>query len=431
MSNTGFPVLHARRVTPHSNPAWDAGRGRLSYTQARPYLVAALCAAALLLLAACAPARHYQSALVLQDLAAADQPSRLKRVTPVPRREVVRYRVDGRARVADLYLPGPLEACRSREAPPDANCPRAALIAVPGAVPLGNGDPRFTAFAATLARAGFAVLAPEMPGFRSLRVRPQDAREIADALRYALSRPELAPEGRAGVFAFSYAAGPAILAALEDDVRERVRFIATLGGYYDLPRAMRFFTTGWYEHAGISHHIVPDDTGRMVLAFSSLDYLDNPADEILFEQMVWARQQDPAADLAPLAARLSEPGQAVYALATNTDPARFAALLARLPAAMRADIERLNLASHDLSPLRAPLWLVHGKHDNLIPWTESLALARAVPPGMAEVFLIQRAVDHVALAAFDPLSGRFWTEDLPDLWRLWRVIDRILAVRAP
>lgn len=399
--------------------------------QARAFLAGALCAATLSLLAACAPARHYESALVLQDLVAVDQPSRLKRVTPTPQREAVRYTVDGRARVADLYLPGPLEPCMSRARREAAHCPRAALVAVPGAVPLANADPRFMAFATTLARAGFAVLAPEMPGFRRLRVRAQDTREIADALHHALSRPELAPEGRAGLFAFSYAAGPAILAALEDDVREQVRFIATLGGYHDLPRAMRFFTTGWYEHAGVSHHIVPDDTGRMVLAFSSLDYLDNASDEILFENMVQARQRDPAADLTPLATRLSEAGQAVYALATNTDPARFATLLARLPAAMRADIERLNLAAHDLSPLRAPLWLVHGRQDNLIPWTESLALAHAVPPGKAKVFLIHRAVDHVALAAFDPLSGRFWTEDLPDLWRLWRVIDLVLAARAP
>lgn len=397
----------------------------------RPIFLALLAAAALVLLAGCAPARHYQSALVLQDLAAAERTSRLKRVTPAPLHETVNYSLDGRARRADLYLPGPLEACVSRQERAAANCPRAALIAVPGAVPLGNGDPRFTAFATTLARAGFAVLAPEMPGFRKLRVRPQDAREIADAFRYALSRPQLAPQGRAGLFAFSYAAGPAVLAALEDDIRGQVRFIAALGGYHDLPRAMRFFTTGWYEHADASHHLVPDDTGRMVLAFSSLDYLDNPSDEILFEKMVDARLQNPAADLARFAEQLSEPGQAVYTLAVNTDPARFSHLLSQLPPAMRADIERLNLASHDLRQLRAPLWLVHGKHDNLIPWTESLALADAAPPGQARVFLIHRAVDHVSLAEFDLLSWRFWTEDLPDLWRLWRVIDLLLAERAP
>lgn len=381
-------------------------------------------------LAGCAPARHYESALVLQNLAITGDDSRLKRITPSPLRETVGYTVDGRERRADLYLPGPLEACRTPDTRHSPNCPRAALIAVPGAVPRANRDPRFTAFATTLARAGFAVLAPEMPGFRALRVRPQDAREIADAFRHALSRPELAPEGRAGIFAFSYAAGPALLAALEEDVRDRVRFVAALGGYHDLPRAMRFFTTGWYEHDGAWHYLAPDDTGRMVLAFSSLDYLRNPSDAALFQQMVETRLKDSSADLAALAAQLSKPGQAVYALAVNTDPARFPQLLEGLPEAMRTDLERLNLASRDLGPLKARLWLVHGRNDNLIPWTESLALAAAAPAGQARVFLIHRVVGHVDLSMSGLLSWRFWTEDLPDLWRLWRVIDLLLAERA-
>lgn len=396
----------------------------------RAWLFVAVLAASVAL-AGCAPIRHYEAARVLHDLAAGAGASRLKRATPAPRRETVTYTVDGRQRRADLYLPGPLDSCETPGAQFSANCPRAALIAVPGAVPRGNRDPRFTALATTLARAGFAVLAPEMPGFRALRVRPQDAREIADAFRYARSRPELAPEGRAGLFAFSYAAGPAVLAALEKDIRDEVRFIAALGGYHSLPNAMRFFTTGWYEHDGAWHRLTPDDTGRMVLAFSSLDYLGNAADTALFERMVALRLKDAAADLAPLAAGLSEAGRAVYALAVNTDPARFSSLLEGLPGAMRADLDHLDLARHDLSGLQARLWLVHGRNDNLIPWTESLALAAAAPAGRSRVFLIQRVLGHVDLAVSDLLSWRFWTEDLPDLWRLWRVIDLLLAERRP
>jgi hypothetical protein len=392
-------------------------------------LLAALAAVTWSLLAGCAPARHYEAALVLHDLAAGDGPSRLKRTTPTPLRETVSYLVDGRARRADLYLPGPLEGCRTPGARPSARCPRAALVAVPGAVPRANRDPRFTAFTATLARAGFAVLAPEMSGFRELRVRPHDAREIADAFHHASSRPELAPGGRAGLFAFSYAVGPAVLAALADDIRDRVRFIVALGGYHDLPRAIRFFTTGWYEHEGTRHYLAPDDTGRMVLALSSLEYLRQPGDELVFECMVELRMREPAADLAPLAAQLSQPGQAVYTLAVNTDPARFPALLEGLPEAMRADLERLNVARSDLKQLKARLWLVHGRNDNLIPCTETLALAAAAPEGRARVFLIHRVVGHVDLAVSDILTWRFWTEDLPDLWRLWRMIDLLLAER--
>ena len=404
--------------------------------QAFPRLARGMLAAALLvLLAGCVPERYYEAALVLQDFAAAQGPSRLK-TTAAPLRRAVSYTVSGRLHHADLYLPGTLDGC----VPPAAaesqdasargkHCPRAAIVVVPGAVPQGKDDPRLTAFAATLARAGFAVLVPDLAGFRELRIRPANAREIADAFAYLVSRPELAPGGRAGMFAFSYAVGPALLAALQPDIREQVRFIVGVGGYYDLPRAMRFFTTGWFEHAGKWHHLTPDDTGKMVLLYSSLGYLADQRDGAVFDRMVTLRTRDPHADLTPLAAQLGAAGRTVYALAANNDPARFPDLLARLPQAMRADIVRLDLSRHDLKQLKARLILVHGKNDNLIPYPESLALAAAAPKGQATVFIIHRVLGHVDLSIPHLLSWRFWSEDLPDLWRLWRVIDLLLAQR--
>jgi hypothetical protein len=367
------------------------------------------------LLAGCTPTRHYEAALVLQDIAAGEGASRLKETRPAPRRVPVVYRVEGRERRGDLYLPADV---------------RAALVAVPGAVPQGSDDPRLVVFATTLARAGFAVLAPDLAGFRQLRVRPTDVREIADAFSYLAGRPDLAPNGRAGIFAFSYAVGPAVLAALEDDIRERVRFVVGLGGYYNLQNAMRYFTTGWFEHEGQWRHVTPDDTGRMVLVYASLDYLpDTASDREVFERMVELRGRDPQTDLKPLAAGLSAEGKAVYALAVNTDPARFPELLSGLPAAMRADLERLNLACHDLKPLKARLVLVHGRNDNLISYPESLALAAAAPQGQASVFLIHGVLGHVDLRFSSLFTWRFWSEDLPDLWLLWWVIDLLLAER--
>jgi fermentation-respiration switch protein FrsA (DUF1100 family) len=149
----------------------------------------------------------------------------------------------------------------------------------------------------------------------------------------------------------------------------------------------------------------------------------------VFDRMVALRMRDPHSDLAPLAAALSPDAHAVYALAVNDDPARFAGLYARLPQTMRADVEKLDLARHDLKPLVAKLMLLHGRHDNLIPWPESLALAAAVPEGQARVFLISRVLGHVDLSVSSLFSWCFWREDLPDLWRLWRVIDLLLAER--
>jgi len=395
------------------------------------------------LLTGCAPTRLFDAVQVLLDLAALDNPSRLKQTTETPRRLPLTYIIEGRSHSADLYLPGTLDTCIPEEGEQAGagsvrgqHCPRAAIVVVPGAVPQGKDDPRLVAFATTLARVGFAVLTPDLTGFRQLRIRPSDSREIADAFAYLAGRPELAPEGRAGLFAFSYAVGPALLAALEEDIREQVRFVVGLGGYHDLVGAMRFFTTGWYEHEGRWHYTTPDDTGRMVLVYSSLDYLeggrqDSPlSDRSIFDQMVALRLRSPQADLSQPATGLSDSGQTLYALAVNSDPERFPALFARLPETMRADIERLNLARHDLQLLKAQLILVHGKNDNLIPYPESLALAAAVPEGQARVFLIHQVLGHVDLNIAALFSWRFWSEEIPDLWRLWRVIDLLLAQRA-
>ena len=401
------------------------GQGRLEL---------ALAGLLVVVLAGCAPLRHYEAARVLQDFAAGTADSRLKRTTPEPLRQSLSYTVDGRARQADLYLPAALEGCGVQPPVPPgqalaSRCPRAALVAVPGAVPQGKDDPRMVAFATTLARAGFAVLVPDLRGYRELRVRPADADEIADAFAWLAGQPELAPAGRAGIFAFSYSVGPAVLAALRDDIREQVRYLVGMGGYYDLPRAIRFFTTGWFEHDGQWYRGTPDDTGRMVLAYASLDYFADHGDRAVFDRMVVLRHRDPDADLSPLAATLSDGVRSVYELAVNDDPARFAELYARLPERMRAHIDQLDLARRDLAPLKARLILVHGRNDNLIPWTESLALAAAVEEGQARVFLIRRLLGHVDLSAPDLLAWRFWHEDLPDLWRMWRVIDLLLAER--
>jgi pimeloyl-ACP methyl ester carboxylesterase len=375
-----------------------------------------IAAAALLLLAGCAPLRHYQSLLVLADAGAGHGPSRWKEVTQPPRRQSVAFDVNGRLHTGDLYLSADAE-------------PVAGIVLVPGAVPEGKDDARLVAFAMTLARARFAVLAPELPGFRELRVQPTDARAVADAFAYLASRPDLAPGGRAGVGAFSYSVGPAVLAALEPDIRERVRFIVAVGGYHDMFRAVRFFTTGHFEVDGKEGYLKPDEYGRLVFAYGAKAYLRAPRDRKLIEAIAERKRQDRAADVADLVAGLSREGKAVYDMAINTDPGRFPALLAGLPPAMLADLEALSLHNKDLGQLGARLLLIHGRNDTLIPYPESLALAQAAPEGKARVWLINRVLGHVDLHLGDAFSWQFFSQDLPDIWRMFRAVDALLSER--
>jgi hypothetical protein len=368
------------------------------------------------LLAGCGGTHSGDAWLALGDLAAGTGSSRLEQSTPAPIREEVSYVIGGRRRAGDLYLPG-------------SGSPQAAIVLVPGAVPEGKDHEDLVAFASMLARLRFAVLAPEMSGYRELRIGPQHVREIADAFAHVSTREEWSPGGRAGIAAFSYAAGPAMLAALEDDIRGRVRFVLAVGGYYDLRTAIRFLTTGHFEDNGMEGQLAPSEYGKLVFIRTAQEYVKSAADRARLDAMVSARLRDPSADLSGLAADLGPEGRSIYRLLSNTDPAQTGRLLAELPQPILALLESLTLSDKPLSILEARLLLVHGKDDRLIPYTESLALAAAVPPDRAQVFVFHRILGHVDLKLSHFFSRRFWREELPDARLLLRALAALLRER--
>ena len=359
-------------------------------------------------LAACSPSRAIEAYRVLDDVVSGAGPSALKSVTPVPRRETVAYNVAGRGRVADLYLPDEPSA--------------AAVVLVPGAAPRGRDDPRLVAFANTLARARFQVLVPDVRNLRHLEVRADDAIEIADAVRYLTSPSSEGragePHGTIGLFAISYAVGPAILAALEPDVRKHVGFIVGIGGYYDLEAVIAFFTTGYFRDPedGAWRWAEPNAYGKWVFVRNNTRRLSDPRDREALAAMAHRKIAEPDAEIADLARSLGTEGRTVYALLQNEDPARVPELIADLPDPIRSEIRALSLRARDLSHLSAQMILIHGRDDVIIPYSESVALSVAAP--RSEVYLVGQLA-HVAL----DLSG-LW-----DALKLWYATYRVLKLR--
>jgi hypothetical protein len=379
---------------------------------------AAWLAACVLACAGCATARHHDAYLVLRHLASTDGDSRLARSTPEPSRISISYTIEGRPGSGDLYLPG-------------EGSPEAGVVLVPGAVPEGKDHERLVELARTLARVRFAVLTPELSGYRELEMRPDQVREVADAFRYLAEHEQLSPDGRAGIGAFSFAVGPAVLAALEEDIRDRVRFVFGVGGYHDLRLAIRYFTTGYFDDDGELRHAQPSDYGRLVFAKSVQGQLRDPTDRATLEAIVEARMRDPTTDVSSLAARLGPEGQSVYRLLTNADADRALELIAGLPDETVAMIDALTLADKDLRDLPAHLILVHGKSDPLIPYSESIALARAAAPSRSRVIVVNHVLGHVDLNFSRLLSLQFWTQQLPDAVRLLRAVAMLMDEREP
>lgn len=291
-----------------------------------------------LFLAACSPGRTVEAVALLRDLS--DAPSW---------QDVTRTEVAG---PADLY--------RGADA-------RAALVVVPGAAEAGRRDPRLVAFAADLARARFLVMVPQLGGRDPLQVSAADADAVAAAVRQLT---DLADVPQVGLVGISYAAGPAVLAALQ--VPERVAFVAVTGGYHDITAAITYLTTGYYQVDGAWRRGPVEPRARWLFLRANADRV-TPEDTPLLAAIADRRLADPQAPVGDLAADLGPEGRAVWSLLANADPTRVPDLIAALPEGLRREIAALDLAGRDLSGL--DLLLIHGRDDPMVPWTESLALA--------------------------------------------------------
>lgn len=343
----------------------------------------------------------YDTTLLLFQLAGRKAPLPDRRPDFTARE--IHYEFDGTPQLADLYAP---------QTPA-----RAGLVLVPGAAEGGRRDARLVEFAGALARSGFAVLVPDIPSFRELRPSPESTREIAAGVRQLRQGGELTEGLRLGIGAFSIASGPAVLTVLDTEAGGSVDFLLLVGGYHDLPRTLTFMTTGYFEVDGQPRRRQPDSYGKWVYALANAGRLPDRADRETLTTIAKRKMQDPEADVDALARRLGRAGSAVYAFITNTDPAEVPELLGRLPKPVRADVAALNLADRDLSSMSREFILVHGYDDAVIPYTESLSLARALPPGHWRLFLL-KGLHHVDREA----SGA-------DAWHMWRALQAVLEQR--
>ena len=348
----------------------------------------------------CSPGRLIESAQLGIDAATGTvDPAAAAKVAGMRRKATLA------GQAGDLYLPAD---------------PRAALLLIPGVTPEGRDDPRLVAFASALARHGFLVFAPELPGLRAQRVGRVDPNAVAVAGQALASCYDPGVSPRFAVAAMSYAVAPVVIAAMTRPGADQIALIVGIGGYHDVVAAITYLTTGYYRIGPGQpwHYGNPAPIARWVFILTSTSRIAEPLDRALLTEIARAKLTDPDADVRGLEMRLDSGGRAMMALVRNADPERVPELVAALPEPVRRDIEYLDLSRRQLRDLRANLLLIHGRDDPLIPATESLALAAAVPSGQADAFVVGN-LSHVEIRP----GG------IPDTLLLWQAAYRLLARR--
>jgi pimeloyl-ACP methyl ester carboxylesterase len=265
----------------------------------------------------------------------------------------------GRAVAVDIHL-----------APSFASAP--GLVLVHGLSPQGKDDPRLRQAASLLARAGWAVAVPTVEGLTRLRLRPEDSVAVVAAIQALVQETHL-PVAVLGV---SLGAGPALLAATDPTVSSSVSAVLALGGYASAVELLRYTLTGAYRFGKTERR--------------------RPVDEAAIAEFARANRE-----LVDAAGRR---------LLDNRDPEAVDRLVLALPPDTRRLLDALS-TQNEIGRLQAPLFLVHGRDDPAVPFTESLRLEAAARAAGVRV----RTVIVGSLSHIEPES-RAGPRDLLELW---------------
>jgi hypothetical protein len=293
-----------------------------------------------------------------------------------------------------------------------------AMLLVPGVHAAGVDEPRLMQFARDLASVRHTVLTAELADLTGYRITPRTTDMIEDAALWLSQQTELSADGRVGLMGISFAGGLSIVAASRPSIRDRVAFVMSFGGHGDLPRTLRYLCTGMQPDGvhrpahdygvaiillNVAERVVPpDQAGPLrdaILTFlegSRLDMVDKARSAAEFER---ARA---------LEAALPEPARTLMRDVNERNVGHLGPIL--LPHLTTIG-ENSRLSPAETAAPAAPVYLLHGIDDNVIPAIESGLLAGT---------LRTRGVTVHQLAT--PLISHAKVDKSPGLQAMWRLV---------
>jgi pimeloyl-ACP methyl ester carboxylesterase len=320
------------------------------------------------------------------------------------RQEELTVDIGGEPREATLYLPA-----RRGPAP--------GWVVLHGLTVPGRQHVAMTRFVRSLAATGAAVLVPDVPAWRELRLDVDAARTtLAEASHWLARRPEVRPGG-VGTIGFSFGATQALMAAADPAVQRDVRAVVGFGGYCDLQRMLRCLFTGEHEWNGERYQLDPDPYGRWIIVGNYLTLIDGyegmeavarGALELAVEAgRVGAFAWEPVYDetKARVRAGLSPAEREVWdviappAVTPSADPALALALSDAFCAAALEKDPGLDPRAR-LPKVRGRVVLSHGRADRLIPFTETLRLQTLLPAAVRPSVTITGLFAHSSHAGW-------------------------------
>ena len=290
---------------------------------------------------------------------------------------------------------------------------RQTVLLVSGLHPAGIDEPRLVVLARRLAEANVMVVTPDIPELSRFEITPVLTDRIEEAAAWLATESGLAPTGRIGLMGISFSGGLAVVAAGRPSLRNHLSYVFSFGGHDDLRRVLEYFCTGMEPQAlahdqrepGVTKAIQPPhDYGVAIVLLNVAEHLV-PLEQLAplrdaVRRFLWASYLDrfdkPQAErefaaLRELAPTLPEPAAALLGYVNSRDVAH---LGPRLQPHIGLYVDQPALSPSRSPHPSAPLFLLHGRDDNVIPAVESQYLADRLRGQVPVRLLLTNLISH-------------------------------------
>jgi len=316
------------------------------------------------------------------------------------------------------------------------------VLLMPGVHRDGIDEARLAGLAEDLASTGYGVLTIAAPDLQHFRITPLVTDVIEDAVAWAAADRGFAPDGKVGILGVSFSGGLSVVAAGRPSIRDKVAFVMSFGGHGDLARVMHYLCSGEVlgdlegakhssavlgaEHVGVHP---PHDYGVAVVLLSLADRVVPPdqvgplsrgIDTFLLASSLALTDTAAAtrefARAREYAATLPEPSRTLMTYVNDRAVDKLGPVLLPVADALKDHPAMPSLSAERATPPAAPVFLLHGVDDNVIPSVETVLLAEYL-----------RGRDHVRglLSGLITHAEVNRTASLTEVWRLasfWRQI---------
>jgi dienelactone hydrolase len=288
----------------------------------------------------------------------------------------------------------------------------------------GIDEPRLVKLAKDLAAGGQVVLTPEPIDLLRYEITPRLTDMIEDAAAWLSAQKHLAPDGKVSLFGISFSGGLSIVAAGRPGLKDKVAAALSLGGHGELSRVLSFLCTGVLPDG---QRLKPHDYGVVVILLNVADRLVPPeqveplragirtflrASHLTLSDT--RRAEETFEEARKMQGQLPEPAARFLGYVNTRDVAALGPLLLPHVQAFAADPS----VSPELSPPpSAPVYLLHGADDTVIPAVEASLLAKALRPHTEVHLLPTPLITHAEAAR---------SSDFREAWKLVSFWARLL-----